>query len=129
MTFPLRFVIVSKVMEMERIVEQTMLYDFYGELLTDHQKEIYEQVAYQDLSISEIAEQQGISRQGVFDLVRRCDRILMGYEERLHLIARFQQAKQSVQQIKQLAGASDETERDTALEQIAGIAEGLLEVL
>ena len=85
---------------MERIVEQTMLYDFYGELLTDHQKEIYEDVIFQDLSISEIAEQQGISRQGVFDLVRRCDRILIGYEEKLHLIERFQTAKQDVEKIE-----------------------------
>lgn len=113
---------------MERIVEQTLLYDFYGELLTDHQKEVYEDVVYQDLSISEIAEQQGISRQGVFDLVRRCDRILLGYEERLHLIARFQQAKQSVQEILSLA-QDEEADQKDALNQIARKAGELLEVL
>ena len=56
-----------------------MLYDFYGELLTEHQKEIYEDVVLQDYSISEVAEEKGISRQGVHDLIRRCDRILAGY--------------------------------------------------
>ena len=66
---------------MEKIVEQGMLYDFYGELLTEHQRKIYEDVVLNDMSLSEIAEEQGISRQGVHDLVRRCDRTLQSYEE------------------------------------------------
>ena len=61
---------------MEKIVEQGMLYDYYGELLTEHQRKIYEDVVLNDMSLSEIAEEQGISRQGVHDLVRRCDRTL-----------------------------------------------------
>ena len=61
---------------MEKIVEQGMLYDFYGELLTPHQRRIYEDVVVNDMSLSEIAQEQGISRQGVHDLVRRCDRTL-----------------------------------------------------
>ena len=81
---------------MEKIVEQGMLYDFYGELLTEHQRKIYEDVVLNDMSLSEIAEEQGISRQGVHDLVRRCDRTLQSYEERLHLIARFQKVKHTV---------------------------------
>ena len=56
---------------MEKIVEQGMLYDFYGELLTEHQRKIYEDVVLNDMSLSEIAEEQGISRQGVHDLVRK----------------------------------------------------------
>ena len=71
---------------MEKIVEQGMLYDFYGELLTEHQRKIYEDVVLNDMSLSEIAEEQGISRQGVHDLVRRCDRTLQSYEERLPLV-------------------------------------------
>ena len=54
---------------MERIVEQNLLYDFYGELLNDHQKKIYEDAIYNDLSLSEIADEYGISRQGVHDLI------------------------------------------------------------
>ena len=57
---------------MNKFLEQALLFDFYGELLTDHQKEIYEQFALEDLSLSEIAEMKGISRQGVHDLVKRC---------------------------------------------------------
>ena len=55
---------------MEKIVRQGQLYDFYGELLTEHQKKIYEDVVFNDLSLSEIAAEQGISRQGVYDLIR-----------------------------------------------------------
>ena len=64
---------------MEKIVEQGLLYDFYGELLTEHQRHIYEDVVFNDMSLSEIAEEQEMSRQGVHDLVKRCDRILGGY--------------------------------------------------
>lgn len=71
---------------MEKIVERNMLYDFYGELLTPHQQEIYESIIFQDLSLSEVAEIHGISRQGVHDLVRRCDKLLEGYENKLHLV-------------------------------------------
>ncbi|MDE6908753.1 MAG: DNA-binding protein, partial [Lachnospiraceae bacterium] len=52
---------------MEKIVEQTLLFDFYGELLTEHQKIIYEDVVFGDLSFTEAAEARSISRQGVHD--------------------------------------------------------------
>ena len=65
---------------MERFVEQSILYDFYGELLTDHQKRIYEDFVLNDLSLGEIAIDNGISRQGVHYLIKRCDRILNEYE-------------------------------------------------
>ena len=74
---------------MEKIVEQGLLYDFYGELLTDHQRHVYEDVVFNDMSLSEIAEEQGISRQGVHDLIKRCDRILAGYEEKLRMVEKF----------------------------------------
>ena len=50
---------------MDEILKQTLLYDFYGELLTKHQKEIYEQAVLEDYSLSEIARDAGISRQAV----------------------------------------------------------------
>ena len=55
---------IPKVTTMNEILEQALLYDFYGELLTAHQKDIYEQFVLDDLSLSEIAEMKGISRQG-----------------------------------------------------------------
>lgn len=48
---------------MERIVEQTLLYDFYGELLNEHQRNVYEDAVFNDLSLSEIADEYNISRQ------------------------------------------------------------------
>ncbi len=54
---------------MEKFVEQTLLYDFYGELLSEHQRNIYKDVIFNDLSLSEIADEYGISRQGVHDII------------------------------------------------------------
>lgn len=90
---------IPKVTAMNKFLEQALLYDFYGELLTDHQKEIYEQFVLNDLSLSEIAESEGISRQGVHDLVRRCQRSLEGYEAKLHLVEKFLSVKESVRNI------------------------------
>ena len=56
---------------MEDIVKQSLLYDFYGELLTEHQRAIYEDAVFHDMSLGEIAQEQGISRQGVHDLIKR----------------------------------------------------------
>ena len=84
---------------MEKIVERTLLYDFYGDLLTEHQRTVYECVVFQDLSLSEVAQIQGISRQGVHDLIRRCDRLLEDYEQKLHLVERFLQLKDSVREM------------------------------
>ncbi len=88
---------------MEKIVEQGLLYDFYGELLTRHQQEIYESVVYENLSLGEIAEAQSISRQAVHDIVKRCDKALMGYEEKLKLVARFESIKEKISQIDLLS--------------------------
>ena len=79
--------------EFEKIVEQGMLYDFYGELLTAHQKEIYEDLVYNDMSLNEIAAQYGISKQGVHDLIKRCTKTMQTYEDKLHMIARFNAIK------------------------------------
>lgn len=100
-------------LKMEKIFEQGMLYDFYGELLTEHQQKIYEDAVYNDMSLGEIAEEAGISRQGVHDLIKRCDRILCGYEEKLHLVERFTEAKKTVGDILTL---TDEVLQETALE-------------
>ena len=91
---------------MEKIVEQGLLYDFYGELLTEHQRQIYEDIVLNDMSLGEIAQEQGISRQGVHDLIRRCDKALQGYESKLHLMEKFERVKQTVAQIE--AASSEE---------------------
>lgn len=87
--------------DMEKLVEQGMLYDFYGELLTDHQKQIYEGVVFHDMSLSEIAQENGISRQGVHDLIKRCNKTLMDYEMKLHLVERFEKTKQTIKELSE----------------------------
>ena len=94
--------------QLGKIYQQTMLFDFYGELLTDHQTQVYEDAVYQDMSLSEIAETYGISRQGAHDLIKRCDKLLQGYEDRLHLIERFGKAKETVRLIQTMTEISDE---------------------
>ncbi len=105
---------------MNGLLEQALLYDFYGELLTDHQKEVYEQFVLEDLSLSEIAESAGISRQGVHDLVKRCNKILEGYEAKLHLVEKFLSVKKKVQQMDELLEAEEQNESIRHVRQIAG---------
>ena len=114
---------------MNDILEQALLYDFYGELLNAHQKEIYEQFVLEDLSLSEIAADAGISRQGVHDLVKRCQKTLEGYEEKLHLVEKFLSVKEKVQQIKHLAGQREERADASLIAEIEQISDKILEEL
>lgn len=88
---------------MEKFVEQTLLYDFYGELLTERQQQVYESVVLEDYSLSEVAEDLGISRQGVHDMIKRCNHTLEEYESRLHLVEKFLCIRKQFQKIKELA--------------------------
>ena len=88
---------------MEKIAHQAFLYDFYGELLTDHQRRVYEDIVLNDMSLSEIAQEMGISRQGVHDMIKRCNHTLEEYESRLHLVEKFLCIRKQVQKIKELA--------------------------
>jgi predicted DNA-binding protein YlxM (UPF0122 family) len=104
---------------MEKIVEQGILYDFYGELLTEHQRQIYEDAVFNDMSLSELAGDYGISRQGIHDLLKRCDKMLLSYESKLHLVERFESVKEKNRQI-------NETED---IEQVRKISAEILEEL
>lgn len=87
---------------MEKFVEQTLLYDFYGELLNEHQRNIYKDVIFNDLSLSEIADEYGISRQGVHDVIKRVNRSLCLYEDKLHLVEKFLSTKEKLCTIEHL---------------------------
>ncbi len=76
---------------MAKNMEVALLFDFYGELLTDKQRDMIEQYYCQDLSLSEIAENAGISRQGVRDFVKRAEVQLLEMEEHLGMAARFRE--------------------------------------
>ena len=69
----------------------SLLYDFYGDMLTPRQKEFYDLYYNEDLSLSEIAENYGITRQGVRDVIVRAEGILTELEEKTGIICRFHQ--------------------------------------
>ena len=87
---------------MEKIVQQGILYDFYGELLTEHQKQVYESVVYENLSLGEIADDLGVSRQAVHDLIKRCDKILEGYETKLGLVRKFGEVRTRIESMEEM---------------------------
>lgn len=68
-------------------VEATVLYDYYGELLTDHQRDFFEDYMFNDLSLGEIASDNDVSRQAVHDSIRKTVNTLRKYETKLHLVS------------------------------------------
>lgn len=117
-------------MEMEKFVRQSILYDFYGELLTEHQKRIYEDIVFQDYSYTEVAEIEGISRQGVYDMIRRCDKILEEYESKLKLVEKFLNAKSMVAEmqgkIEDVKQANVDPELAAEIQEIQTLANAIL---
>ncbi len=83
----------------------TMLYDFYGDVLTDRQKEFYDLYYNEDLSLAEISENYGITRQGVRDVIVRAEGIMTELEEKTGIIKRFRAMQGHVQAI---CNAADE---------------------
>ena len=84
----------------EETVWRTMLFDFYGELLTEKQREYFDLHYNSDLSLAEIAESSGISRQGVWDIIRRAEAILRETEEKTGLVARFQAQREILHSVE-----------------------------
>ncbi len=81
----------------------TMLFDFYGETLTDRQKEFFDLYYNEDLSLGEIAENCGISRQGVRDVIVRAEASMQGIEDKTGLIRRFMQMQPKIAAIEEAA--------------------------
>ncbi|MCJ7856777.1 YlxM family DNA-binding protein [Lachnospiraceae bacterium NSJ-143] len=116
---------------MDDILKATLLYDFYGELLTERQKTVFEYYHLNDCSLTEIGEELGISRQAVRDLLKRTETLLAGYEEKLRLVERFGIQKESVRRIKNLAQEIEQTGgiSTVAIEKIDKIKEIADEIL
>ncbi|HJA47839.1 MAG TPA: YlxM family DNA-binding protein [Candidatus Agathobaculum intestinipullorum] len=70
-------------------LEMSLLFDFYGETLTEKQRELFDLYYNEDLSLSEIAEHAGITRQGVRDSIKRAEHALGEMEDKLGLVARY----------------------------------------
>lgn len=114
---------------MDSKVEQAYLYDFYGELLNEHQRKIYEDYAFADLSFSEIASEEGISRQGVHDMIKRCQKTLEEYERKLHLVRKFLYVKERVEKIQNLTDTVEAVHQGDTMKEIAKISGEILEEL
>jgi hypothetical protein len=82
--------------------ELAILLDFYGDMLTEKQREYLDQYTQNDLSLSEIAANEGITRQGVRDIVTRAEGVLREYESKLGIIARFGGARDHAVRIRAL---------------------------
>lgn len=81
---------------MDDIVELTLLFDFYGSMLTKKQYDIFDMYYNQDFSLQEIAEQSNISRQTVFDTIKRSKTNLYAFEEKLSLLSKHLEVKRNV---------------------------------
>ena len=88
---------------MKKNFEITLLLDFYGAMLTDKQREVIELYYCDDLSLSEIAQNLGITRQGVRDAIKRGENVLLDTEERLRLLERFKAVNGQVETIERLS--------------------------
>ena len=102
--------------DVEEIVRLSYLYDFYGALLKDRHRQIFEEYVLNDLSLSEIAEEYEITRQGAYDIVKRCSKRLESYEEKLGLFARFRLAKERLSRVEELVQGDCERARSQILD-------------
>ena len=86
---------------MDERLRQSLLYDFYGELLNEHQRQVFSAAIFDDMSYSELADEFGVSRQAAFDLVSRINSKLENFETKLGLMNRFLTAKEKMTGLKQ----------------------------
>ncbi len=114
---------------MEEKLEQAYLYDFYGELLNEHQRQIYEDFVFNDLSLGEIAGEEGISRQGVADMIKRCNKKLESFEDKLHLVAKFVSIRDDIKRIHALTADFKESHNELLMNEIESISNQILEEL
>lgn len=84
----------------ERTTEMNLLYDFYSPLLTEKQQFLLEMYFVEDWSLSEIAQHQGVSRQAIFESIKRARTILTDFETKLHLVQKHLQRQQIVRQLR-----------------------------
>ncbi|MDM5301714.1 putative DNA-binding protein [Bacillus vallismortis] len=102
-------------MSLEKTTRMNYLFDFYQSLLTSKQKSYMSLYYLDDFSLGEIAEEYEVSRQAVYDNIKRTEAMLEQYEEKLLLLKKFQERKEMFNKLKELASGSKEEEELTAL--------------
>lgn len=90
---------------LKKTIKITMLFDFYGSLLTEKQQQIIKSYFYNDLSLSEIADNIGISRQGVYDHLHRSEASLEDYEAKLGLLKKYNKIRENINDLEEMMTA------------------------
>lgn len=111
---------------LEERLRASLLYDYYGELLNDNQRKFCEQYFEGDLSLSEIALQEGITRQGVHDKIKRGIKQLELYEERLSLVRKSELMEESIKEIRLLLEKLTDVALKSAVLKKLDLIDGLL---
>ena len=112
---------------MEKNIEISLLFDFYGQLLKEQQQQTVTLYYNDDLSLSEIAGQLNITRQGVRDSIKRAENLLFSYEEKLGLMKRFQKTEMGLYKIESLAAELADSYDKNTVQQIIDTAKSLHE--
>lgn len=113
---------------LNKVLRIAALYDFYGALLTDKQKQCLEMHYLNDLSLSEIADEFMVSRQAVHDILRRAEQTLEEYETKLGLVGRYNEEQKTTQQAYELINSLPPNIRQIAeLEQAVQLLQKLLD--
>ena len=111
------------------ITRASLLYDFYGALLTVKQRQVMALYHEENLSLSEIAQEFGVSRQAVHDTLKKAEQALSEYEEKLKLIEKFMKTEETISKIEEeianLAATAKDKEIVRGLDNIKDIIEGL----
>ena len=107
---------------MEKNIEISLLLDFYGELLKPEAAQMVDLYYNEDLSLSEIAAQTGITRQGVRDRIKRCEQSLFELEQKLGMLKRFRQLEQGLDKI---CTAAEKIDRETDNQNIKHLARSI----
>ncbi|MFZ5639908.1 MAG: YlxM family DNA-binding protein [Bacillota bacterium] len=113
---------------MDKIGRLALLFDFYGQLLTAKQQEIIGLYYEQNLSLGEIAEELGVSRQAVHDIIRRGEKVLESYEQKLGLVAKFLNERSKLNEASELLKKYKSTNNPDTLDQLSAVIKEVLEL-
>ncbi len=86
----------------DKMLQISLLYDFYGQLLTEKQQEVVQLYYNNDYSLGEISEQLSVSRQAVYDTIKRTEKVLFEYEEKLGLVEKFINTQRDIEKILEI---------------------------
>lgn len=104
--------------------EISMLFDFYGDLLTDRQKTVLDYYYGDDYTLSEIAEYAGISRQAVHDTVHKAEKALRSYESVLGLVSRYKKTSEDISSASEiLESVMEDTDDEAIIERLRSVRE------